>query len=326
MSPLISTLVHDYPHVVQGWGAGDIETMLGKLTNKILGKKEGKPYSDIPIFESLDSIGGGLPLTTMNLKEVEGLNEGRSKTPTKEFPKPMSTRSSQKRARQALLGDKENVPKLPGALNVLDKGADQAVKKKKSTKTSYYDEKHGESEDEASVTVESVNEEESGEDSPLKKARVVDNRFETERALSKRGPSREVSFAIDGEDDSNDMDEERDGERYEEYLEDDDLDIRDVLFSKIRHGHKDWVSQYIQGQNRDVNKGSWARDDKGNTMLHVAVQNNHKKLASFLLKAGVLVNRANKKGMTALDYAEMYNFQGLAEFLMLNNGMNGRGA
>ena len=33
--------------------------MLGKLTNKILGKKEAKPYSDIPIFESLDSIGEG---------------------------------------------------------------------------------------------------------------------------------------------------------------------------------------------------------------------------------------------------------------------------
>ncbi len=304
--------------------------MLGKLTNHILGKKEAKPYSDIPIFESLDSIGGGLPLNTVNLAEVEGLNDRSSKTPTKEFPRPtMSTRSGQKRARQALLGDKENVPNLPGASNILDNGADLATGfKTKTMKTSYYDEKHGDSDvdDEGSVTVESVNEEsDDEEESPLKKPKVVDNRFETERATSKKGASsRKVAFAdddvMDEERDDDDDDDEEDAKP-----EDDDFEMREVLFSKIRHGHKDWVSQYIKGQNKDVNKGSWARDGKGNTMLHVAVQNNHKKLASLLLKAGVNVNRTNKKGMTALDYAEMYNFHPLAEFLMLNNGVNGHG-
>ena len=226
--------------------------MLGKLTNKILGKKEAKPYSDIPIFESLDSIGGGLPLTTTNLKEVESLNEGNSKTPTKEFPRPMSTRSGQKRARQALLGDKENVPKLPGANNILDEREDHAqVFKGKRMKASYYDEKHGDSDNEADVTVESVDDEDSDEGSPSKKAKVVDNRFETERAISKNGPSKKVAFAINRDDNYDAMDEQKDDEGLEERPEDDELETREILFSKIRHGHRDWVSNYIKSQSTD---------------------------------------------------------------------------
>ena len=292
--------------------------MLGKLTNKILGKsKPDRIYSDIPVFESLDSIGGGLPLNTVNLKDMESLNkEITAKTPTKGFPRSMMTRSGQKRAREELLGDKENVPKLPGASNILDEAPDKSILKKGAI-SSYYDEKHADSDDEASVTVESVEEDSDEEESPLKKPKVVDNRFETERAMSKKGPSK-VKFVVD----EGGMDEENDDEEEEE-IRTDDAEMREVLFSKIRHGHKDWVQQYIKGQGRDVNKGSWARDERGNTMLHIAVQNNHKKLVSLLLKAGVSINRSNKKGMTALDYAEMYNFHSLAEFLMLNNGMNG---
>ena len=70
-------------------------SMFAKLTNKILGKKSDKvdkPYSDIPIFENVDSI--GLPgLHTVNLAnevslqgEDEELDDSfmmESKTPTK---------------------------------------------------------------------------------------------------------------------------------------------------------------------------------------------------------------------------------------------------
>ena len=133
-----------------------------------------------------------------------------------------------------------------------------------------------------------------------------------------------MAFAINRDDNYDAMDEQKDDEGLEERPEDDELETREILFSKIRHGHRDWVSNYIKSQSTGLKKKPWARDDKGNTMLHVAVQNNHKKIASLLLKAGVNVNSVNKKGMTALDYAEMYNFHPLAEFLMLNDGVNGR--
>ena len=50
-------------------------SMFSKLTDKILGKKStkiDKPYSDIPIFESVESI--GLPgLNTVNLANEASL-------------------------------------------------------------------------------------------------------------------------------------------------------------------------------------------------------------------------------------------------------------
>ena len=76
-----------------------------------------------------------------------------------------------KRARDALLGDKENVPKLPGANNILDKIHNQKHSNDKiEKKAQYYDEKHADSDSEQSVTVESVeesDEEESGDENYL---------------------------------------------------------------------------------------------------------------------------------------------------------------
>jgi hypothetical protein len=99
---------------------------------------------------------------------------------------------------------------------------------------------------------------------------------------------------------------------------------REQLFSKVRHGHQDWVKQYVNDKKSDVGKSpSWSVDERGNTLLHVAVQNNHKKMASMLIKLGVDVNKTNKKGMTCLDYAEMYHFNKLAQFLMGMDALNG---
>lgn len=308
--------------------------MFSKLTNKILGKKaeRGGPYSDIPIFENVDSI--GLPgLNTVNLANEPSLQEssnadGENKTPSKSFPRSaMTTRSGQKRARDALLGDKENVPRLPGANNILDNDH-QHQKGKVEKKTQYYDEKHADSDEEASVTVESVDEESDDEEeeereSPVKRSRVGDDRFHTERSGSTKAPARgkKVGFKVQEEpQDDNDDDQMEYDEEQGEY---DEME-REQLFSKVRHGHQDWVKQYVNDKKSDVGKSpSWSVDERGNTLLHVAVQNNHKKMASMLIKLGVDVNKTNKKGMTCLDYAEMYHFNKLAQFLMGMDALNG---
>ncbi len=319
-------------------------SMFAKLTNKILGKKSDKvdkPYSDIPIFENVDSI--GLPgLHTVNLAnevslqgEDEELDESfmmESKTPTKSgFPRSgVTTRSGQKRARDALLGDKENVPKLPGASNILDNQKDPHGKVEK--KKHYYDQKHADSDsEEASVTVESVDEESDEEDddadmdngSPVKKSKLGDDRFHTARSVSTKGAvpqKKKVGFTVEEQPaasrDADDMD-------YEENYGDYDETEREQLFSKVRHGHQDWVKQYIIDKKSDLSKSpAWSVDEKGNTLVHVAVQNNHKRMTSMLIKLGCDVNKTNKKGMTCLDYAELYHFNKLGEFLMTMDALN----
>jgi hypothetical protein len=334
--------------------------MFNRLSKKILGPKKGKeelkPYSDIPIFENVDSI--GLPgLSTVNMSDPSfqaAMGGDDSKTPTKQgsFPRPMTTRSGQKRARDALLGDKENVPRLPGASNVLDvNDYDHHHSKmgaKVEKKTQYYDEKHADSdeEEEGGVTVETVESEDESDDemmsaSPVKRSRL-DNRFHTERPTTKKGKtgssssgssSKKVAFSMAQPEDDDDEDEggdvngvmhdQHDHEHDDEY---DDENAKEQLFSKVRHGHHQWVKHHIHNSGRDLNKGTWAVDERGNTLLHVAVQNNHTKLASLLIKEGIDINRTNKKGMTCLDYAEMYHFSSLADFLMGFDALNGYGS
>ena len=314
--------------------------MFSKLTNKILGKKVSQkagPYSDIPIFENVDSI--GLPgLNTVNLANEPSLQESprltdENKTPLKSFPRSsMTTRSGQKRARDALLGDKENVPRLPGANNILDEDRHHQNGKVEK-KRQYYDEKHADSDEEASVTVESVDEEsdederdEETRDSPVKRSRMGDDRFHTERPVSTKGGAvhargKKVGFKVQEEEPQHDSDDDK--MEYEEHEEYDEME-REQLFSKVRHGHQEWVKQYVNSKNSDLGKcPSWSVDEKGNTLLHVAVQNNQKKMASILIKLGADVNKTNKKGMTCLDYAEMYHFNKLAEFLMGMDALNG---
>lgn len=91
------------------------------------------------------------------------------------------------------------------------------------------------------------------------------------------------------------------------------------LFSKIRHNRIDLVQDIISIRKVEPN----VRDDKGNTMLHIACQNNLRKMCSLLLKHGVDINAANFKLMTALDYCEAYKFDSLAQFLISRGAVNG---
>ena len=75
-------------------------------------------------------------------------------------------------------------------------------------------------------------------------------------------------------------------------------------------------------------------DERGNNLLHVAVQNNLKKMCSLLIKASdksgggleTLLNDENHKGMTPLDYADLYKFVPLADWLLGKGAINGDGA
>ena len=59
------------------------------------------------------------------------------------------------------------------------------------------------------------------------------------------------------------------------------------------------------------------RDEHGNTVLHVAAQNNLRKMAGGLLAfPWVDVNAVNKKGLTSLDYCDMYNFTAVGDVLV----------
>ena len=66
-------------------------------------------------------------------------------------------------------------------------------------------------------------------------------------------------------------------------------------------------------------------DSAGNTLLHVAAQNNAKKVAKLVLKwtdykkqppEHVFVNKQNKMGHTALHYCFAYNYVELGNYLL----------
>ena len=56
--------------------------------------------------------------------------------------------------------------------------------------------------------------------------------------------------------------------------------MRDFLFSKVRHNHVDVVDKCIAGRRHNMQ----ALDEKGNTVLHICAQNNLKKMASLLMR------------------------------------------
>eukprot|EP00435_Cladocopium_sp_Y103_P036931 s1157_g9.t1 len=59
-----------------------------------------------------------------------------------------------------------------------------------------------------------------------------------------------------------------------------------------------------------------ARDEFGNNMLHVACQNDHRRIAKLLLKNGISVNDQNLAGNTPLHYCFQYNFLHLSDYLI----------
>ena len=83
------------------------------------------------------------------------------------------------------------------------------------------------------------------------------------------------------------------------------------VFSWVRHGHIDKVVALLDG-GFDVDE----RDDKGNTLLCVACQNGHKKMAKLCLRHGAEMGTRNCKGNTPLHFCHLYGFAPLAEYLI----------
>jgi len=91
-------------------------------------------------------------------------------------------------------------------------------------------------------------------------------------------------------------------------------DVPDTMtvFSQVRHGRLKRVEESIRlGFNINT------EEEKGNTILMCAVQNNHRKMLDLILNRGGTINHRNTSGNTALHYALAYDTSGeIAEFLI----------
>jgi hypothetical protein len=85
-----------------------------------------------------------------------------------------------------------------------------------------------------------------------------------------------------------------------------------VVFSFVRHNRYDAVEALIQQDTQVL----LAHDDNGNNLLHVACQNNNRRIAKLLLKSGIGVNDQNAVGNTPLHYCYQYTFMPLADYLV----------
>ncbi len=62
------------------------------------------------------------------------------------------------------------------------------------------------------------------------------------------------------------------------------------------------------------------RDYHGNTCLHVAAQNNNKRISKLLLRNGADINAANRQGYTPTSYAFKYGYSQLGLYLQSKGG------
>jgi len=85
-----------------------------------------------------------------------------------------------------------------------------------------------------------------------------------------------------------------------------------ILFSFVRHNRHEAVQQLLEGNVELLT----SLDEHGNTLLHVACQNNHRRMAKLLLKLGLNYDAQNKQGNTAMHYCYAFKFIPLAEILM----------
>ena len=84
-----------------------------------------------------------------------------------------------------------------------------------------------------------------------------------------------------------------------------------ALFSKARHGRlRDCIALLDRGVPVD------SVNDAGNSMLIIAAQNNHKKIAKEALRRNCDVNLQNAKGNTCLHYAFGYRYVELGHYLV----------
>jgi hypothetical protein len=85
-----------------------------------------------------------------------------------------------------------------------------------------------------------------------------------------------------------------------------------VLFSFVRHNRYEAVESML-AQDGELLQ---VKDDAGNGLLHIAAQNNHRRIGKLLLKLRSDVDAKNARGNTPLHYAYAYGYSQLAEFLV----------
>merc|ERR1712118_206211 len=85
-----------------------------------------------------------------------------------------------------------------------------------------------------------------------------------------------------------------------------------VLFSFVRHNRYEAVESML-AQDSELLQ---VKDDAGNGLLHIAAQNNHRRIAKLLLKLRSDVDGKNSRGNTPLHYCYAYGYSQLAEFLV----------
>ena len=85
-----------------------------------------------------------------------------------------------------------------------------------------------------------------------------------------------------------------------------------TVMSQCRHGRLKRLEESLR-LGFDIN----SEDEKGNSLLLVAVQNGHRKMLDLILNRGADINKRNGNGQTALHYALAFDTTGeLAEFLI----------
>ena len=92
------------------------------------------------------------------------------------------------------------------------------------------------------------------------------------------------------------------------------------IFSRVRHGKHREVEELLR-----AGTSAYVRDSQGNSLLHIACQNNSRKVAKLVLRMTDyarsppqhhMVNLRNTTGNTALHYAFGYNYRDLGEYLL----------
>merc|ERR1712096_497604 len=87
----------------------------------------------------------------------------------------------------------------------------------------------------------------------------------------------------------------------------------EVLFSFVRHNRYESVESMIQQDTELLH----VRDLSQNSLLILAAQNNHRRIAKLLVRFRVDIDATNNRGNTALHYCYAYGYSALAEFLVL---------
>ena len=325
-----------------------VDTMLKRIKSAVFGGKVRKLASKIKAFADVGAV--GMP---EEMKEEDLSSDDEEESDEEEEKKVEEKRGSTEKKRRRSVwaaGDERTLTGKP-FLNVATVDIGTLAGSKRKSRNDAEDEVEEQTRKENRAQRMIINDEVSARVSDSrrkladqlackKQAGLVDKRWETERQTAKlvdysEGGEYEngvfadafygfAKSAAESEGKENDVkDAKKQGILSETSIEE-KRQMREFLFSKVRHNHVDVVSTCIKGGTHNL----LAVDDKGNTLLHIAAQNNLKKMASLLIKDGGFgsldqLNRVNLKGKTALDYCELYKFEKMHDWLALQGAEKG---